>query len=38
MRQEEKLKKNWTESSGGYSKNIEKELNCFKSRHGRIWF
>lgn len=30
MLQEEKLQKNWTTSSSGYSKNIEKELSCFK--------
>lgn len=30
MKQEEKLIKNWTESSSGYSSNILKELNSFK--------
>ena len=30
MKQEEKLIKNWTESSSGYSSSILKELNSFK--------
>ncbi|HBN56588.1 MAG TPA: class I SAM-dependent methyltransferase, partial [Lachnospiraceae bacterium] len=32
MKQEEKLIKNWTESSGRYSSNIVKELNSFKKQ------
>ncbi len=34
MKQEEKLIKNWTESSGRYSSNIVKELNSFKKQ---VW-